>query len=80
MSIQESNQSTILVVDDTPENLDVIISYLTDVGFTILVAQNGEEAVELVKEFEPDIILLDVLMPGTSGFETCRILKERCRL
>ncbi len=72
-------ESTILVVDDKPENLDVLINYLDTHGFTILVAQEGEEAYQLAEEFAPDIILLDVMMPGIDGFETCRRLKQHER-
>ena len=67
---------TILVVDDKPDNLDVLIAHLTQQGFSISVALNGEEALELTKEFLPDIIILDILMPGIDGFETCRRLKK----
>lgn len=66
----------ILVVDDKPENLDILIAYLDTCGFTISVALNGKEAIELAIEFMPDIILLDVMMPGINGFETCYTLKQ----
>ncbi|MFC1853045.1 response regulator [candidate division CSSED10-310 bacterium] len=70
------SQTKILVVDDKPENLDILISYLQDFGATILVALDGSEALEVVVENEPDLILLDVMMPGMDGFETCRHLKQ----
>jgi two-component system sensor histidine kinase/response regulator len=77
MNIEELENSSILVVDDTPENLDVLIAYLIDYGFTILVAQSGMEAIELVEQSIPDIILLDVMMPpGIDGYETCKRLKN----
>jgi len=66
----------ILIVDDTPENLGVLFDYLTRIGFTVLVAQSGEDALELVGETVPDIVLLDILMPGMDGFETCRRIKQ----
>jgi signal transduction histidine kinase len=66
----------ILIVDDKPENLDVLIDYLDSFGFSIFVARNGEEAIKLAEKIMPDIILLDVIMPGIDGFETCRHLKE----
>lgn len=73
-----NKDSTILVVDDKPENLDVLIAYLQESDLRILVAQNGEEALDLALRFSPDLILLDVLMPpGIDGFETCRRLKAR---
>ena len=69
------SQATILLVDDHWENLDVLFSSLSRYGFTVLVAQNGEDALELVQETLPDIILLDIMMPGIDGYETCRRLK-----
>ena len=69
-------ESTILVVDDHPENLKVLTTYLKNLGCGIRVAMNGEKALELAGDFRPDLILLDVMMPGINGFETCRRLKE----
>jgi signal transduction histidine kinase len=66
----------ILIVDDKPENLDILIAYLDTRGFTISVALNGKEAIEIAIEFMPDIILLDVMMIGINGFETCNQLKK----
>ncbi len=66
---------TILLVDDTPANLDTLYSYFESLGFEIMMAQNGPTALKRVAYFKPDIILLDVLMPGMDGFETCRRLK-----
>ncbi|HEC84268.1 MAG TPA: sigma-54-dependent Fis family transcriptional regulator [Thioploca sp.] len=66
----------LLVVDDKPENLDVVVSYLENAGISLSVALEGEEALALTKELQPDLILWDVLMPGIDGFETCRRLKQ----
>lgn len=76
MDAPQSKKTPILIVDDKPENLDVLIAHLDKCGFTISVALDGKEAIELAKEFMPDIILLDVMMPGINGFETCRRLKN----
>lgn len=65
----------ILIVDDTPANLGVLFDFLADSGFTVLVAGDGESAIQKVAYAQPDLILLDVLMPGIDGFETCRRLK-----
>jgi DNA-binding response OmpR family regulator len=65
----------ILVVDDDLTNLRVIFDHLTDSGFKILVAQDGESALERARYARPDLILLDVMMPKVDGFETCRRLK-----
>lgn len=66
---------TILIVDDNPTNLGVLSNYLKSYGFRILVARSGESALQKALYVQPDIILLDVLMPGIDGFETCRQLK-----
>ena len=67
---------TILIVDDIPANLAVAVDFLEDNSFTIMVAQDGEEGVERAQLVQPDLILLDVTMPGIDGFETCRRLKQ----
>ncbi len=68
-------QSTILVVDDTPANLSSLTDYLKGEGYKTLIASNGAIALERAGYIQPDLILLDVLMPGIDGFETCRRLK-----
>lgn len=67
---------TILVVDDTPANLALAVAYLEDGGFQVLVAQDGEEAIDRAQRARPNLILLDVTMPGINGFETCKRLKQ----
>ncbi|MEM9542156.1 MAG: response regulator, partial [Cyanobacteria bacterium P01_E01_bin.42] len=67
--------STILIVDDNPTNLSVIVDYLEDCGLTISVSRNGESGIKRAKFIHPDLILLDVMMPGIDGFETCHRLK-----
>lgn len=67
--------SKILAVDDVPANLDVLSQSLEADGYNVLVATSGETALDLVTRIEPDLILLDVMMPGIDGFETCRRLK-----
>jgi DNA-binding response OmpR family regulator len=69
-------QGTLLVIDDTPENLTVLRKCLTAHHYRVAVARNGRVALERVKRIRPDLILLDVLMPGMDGFEVCRQLKE----
>ena len=68
-------QSMILLVDDTPENLDILVDTLERQGFQLCVAKNGEAVFDRLKHIRPDLILLDVLMPGMDGFEVCRRLK-----
>jgi len=67
---------TILIVDDTPENLAVLSDMLSEYGYRVLVATDGISALEQIKHLQPDIILLDVIMPGIDGFETCQRLKD----
>jgi signal transduction histidine kinase len=71
----EPQNYTILIVDDNPTNLGVVSGYLKNFGFTILIARSGEKALKRIEHTRPDIILLDVMMPGLDGFETCRQLK-----
>ena len=67
---------TILIVDDNPANLGVLFNYLDSYGFELMVAQDGESGLEKAEYNQPDIILLDALMPGLDGFEVCRRLKN----
>ncbi len=71
----EGKKDAVLIVDDTPTNLEVLVEYLTGAGFDVFVATDGESALEQVGHALPDLILLDVMMPGIDGFETCRRLK-----
>ncbi len=68
-------RGTILIVDDNPTNLDVLFEYLDEAGFSVLIAEDGESALSRITYTKPDVILLDVMMPGMDGFETCRHLK-----
>ena len=68
--------ATVLVVDDIPANLSVLLDLLTGAGFVVLVADSGERALLQVSHRRPDLILLDAMMPGLDGFETCRRLKS----
>jgi len=70
-----TEKGVILIVDDTLTNLEVLFGCLTNAGFRILVAEDGMSAIENAKYALPDLILLDILMPGLDGFETCRRLK-----
>jgi len=67
--------STILIIDDAPANLGVIVELLEERGFRILVAREGEEGLRRAEFARPDLILLDVTMPGMGGFEVCRRLR-----
>jgi signal transduction histidine kinase len=67
--------STILIVDDTPTNLALVVEYMEAQGFRMLIAQGGEEGLRRAALVQPDLILLDAIMPGLNGFDVCRSLK-----
>jgi len=75
MSEAHPTRGTILIVDDIPANVGVLLDHLGRHGFRVLVAESGASALKQVKHARPDLILLDVMMPGMDGFETCRRLK-----
>lgn len=67
---------TVLVVDDHPEHLKALFTELQHNGYSLLIAQNGTETLELLTLVQPDVILLDVKLPDMDGFEICRRLKQ----
>jgi DNA-binding NarL/FixJ family response regulator len=69
------SQGTVLIVDDTPGNLALLSDTLSEAHYRVLVATDGSSALEQIQYIKPDIILLDVMMPGIDGFETCSRLK-----
>ncbi|MCS0581624.1 EAL domain-containing protein [Massilia pinisoli] len=71
----EAGTPTVLIVDDTPANVGILVEYLEDRQVRVAVAQEGEEGLARAEFVQPDLILLDVMMPGMDGFETCRRLK-----
>ena len=74
-SFDRHASQVILIVDDVPENLAVLHDALDESGYTVLVANSGAAALERVRHVVPDAILLDAVMPGMDGFETCRRLR-----
>jgi signal transduction histidine kinase len=70
----------ILIIEDKPENISILFDFLEQYDYELLVATDGESGLEVVKETIPDLILLDVMMPGINGFETCRRLKKQSEL
>ncbi len=69
-------EMTVMIVDDTKENVRVLQGILGAEGYMLGVALSGEQALEKASKLKPDLILLDVMMPGIDGFETCRRLKQ----
>jgi phosphoserine phosphatase RsbU/P len=72
--------STILVVDDSATNLQVLVRTLDGSGHRILAARDGATALDIARRVKPDLILLDVMMPGLDGFEVCRIIKSEAEI
>lgn len=71
----KTRKSLILAVDDNPQNLQFLGKLLSDNGYDVAMSQNGRHALSFIKKGEPDLILLDVMMPDIDGFEVCRSLK-----
>ncbi len=76
----EESRSTILIVDDEPSGRDTLESILEPEGYTLVMAENGYQAIEKALVIQPDVILLDVMMPGMNGFEVCRRIREEKNL
>ncbi len=70
------NTATILVVDDEPQLRRAMKATLTDLGYSVIDAKTGEEALEMLRHDTPDLVLLDLNMPGIGGLETCRAIRE----
>ena len=70
------NSATVLIVDDEPQIRRVLLTILTSQGYSVIEAKTGDEALERIRTERPDLILLDVNMPGRSGIETCREIRE----
>jgi adenylate cyclase len=73
--VSSGTMPKILVVDDTPQNVRLLVAVLTSHGYTVTSAASGPEALEKVKSDQPDLVLLDVQMPGMNGYEVCRRLR-----
>jgi putative two-component system response regulator len=73
-------KSTILIVDDEPYGRDTLESILEPEGYNLVMAENGFQAIEKAREIQPDVILLDVMMPGMSGFEVCERIRNEKQL
>ncbi|QOZ35258.1 response regulator transcription factor [Bradyrhizobium sp. CCBAU 53421] len=76
MTIEQRKRDVALVVDDSPETLRLLTDALDGAGMTVMVALDGASAMRIVDQITPDIVLLDAVMPGMDGFETCKRLKR----
>ena len=75
MNDENESRGTVLIVDDTLTNMRLLTQMLRDEGFGVRGAPNGEIALNAVRSAPPDVILLDINMPGLNGYEVCRELK-----
>lgn len=76
MEISSSPSPTILVVDDDRDNADIVRDLLEAHGYSVIVAHDGDEALAIFDEARPALVLLDVMMPGRSGWEVCHAMKQ----
>ena len=72
----ENTKNRILIVDDNQANCELLEAYLDGIDCDTAIAEDGQQALEMVPEYQPDLILLDVMMPKLSGFEVCQQLKS----
>ena len=72
----DNREQAVLIIDDDIGSLKMLSAYLEELDFKILIARSGESGLEKAKLGRPNLILLDIIMPGIDGFETCRRLKE----
>ncbi|MDC0832975.1 diguanylate phosphodiesterase [Leptolyngbya valderiana BDU 20041] len=76
MNANHGTSQSILIVDDDPANLEVLSNFLEAAGYEVLIARDGQSAIDRAEYDPPDLICLDVMMPGIDGFETCKRLKD----
>jgi CheY-like chemotaxis protein len=74
------SKATILVVDDNSDNVEILRAFLESRGFAIAEARDGRTALARMEEIKPDLVLLDVMMPGMDGWEVCRVIKQHPQL
>ncbi|MYM66561.1 diguanylate cyclase [Pseudoduganella sp. FT55W] len=77
LSFATRRDAAILIVDDAPENLGALRKMMVEQGYQTFVATSGERALKIARRVHPDLILLDIMMPGMDGYETCRQLKSQ---
>ena len=70
------SSSRVLIADDIQQNRELLEAYLADEGYEILMAADGQQTIQMVEQHQPDLILLDIMMPRMSGYEVCRQLKS----
>jgi PAS domain S-box-containing protein len=73
--LSENSEITVLLVDDNPQNLKILYETLKDKGYRLLIANEGEKALDLAQRHQPEVVLLDIMMPDMDGYEVCERLK-----
>ena len=76
MTNNSGSQPAILVVDDNKDNTEIVRQVLERSGYTVHIANDGEEALSVFESLRPPVVLLDVMMPGRSGWDVCRVMKQ----
>src|SRR5215471_999399 len=74
--LSDASTAAVLIVDDNEQNLELVQAYLEDLGCQIRTARDGAEAIKQVEADQPDLVLLDVMMPRMSGFQACSRIKS----
>jgi len=75
----DSNKKKILIVDDEPDIVETLKFLVESEGFDCITAMDGEDALKKAKEFNPDVMILDVMLPKINGYKVCRLLKFDCK-
>jgi DNA-binding response OmpR family regulator len=76
MSSAQISPARILIADDDPQSVELLEAYLASTGHDVRTAADGEETLKAIQEWQPDVVLLDVMMPKISGFQVCKRLRE----
>ena len=79
-AVSENSEVTVLLVDDNPQNLKVLYETLKDKGYRLLIANEGEKALDLAHRHQPEVILLDIMMPEMDGYRLTREIRDDPRL
>lgn len=74
------SDARILIADDHPHGVELLEAYLSDAPYQVRTATNGEEALQAIRDWRPDVVLLDVMMPRLSGFEVCKRVRQESTL
>ncbi|HEX6748529.1 MAG TPA: response regulator [Longimicrobium sp.] len=76
----DESKGTILVVDDNPDNVEILRAFLESRGYAVTLASDGRAALARMEQVRPDLVLLDVMMPGMDGWQVCRTIKNHPEL